>query len=81
MASLTSARVLRPIGPNRTEVYQYHVAFPEVEGVTERINAQRVKDHQFMYGPAGYVGPDDHEMFSRIQDGYRDRQLLERMVR
>jgi phenylpropionate dioxygenase-like ring-hydroxylating dioxygenase large terminal subunit len=64
-------RVLRPISPNETEVYQYHVSFPEIEGVTERINERRVADHQNMYGPAGYVGPDDHEMFSRIQEGYR----------
>lgn len=64
-------RVLRPIGPGETEVYQYHVSFPEVPGVTERINEQRVREHQHFYGPAGYIGPDDHEMFSRIQEGYR----------
>lgn len=64
-------RVIRPISPNRTEVYQYHVSFPEVPGVTERINEQRVKEHQRFYGPAGYIGPEDHEMFSRMQEGYR----------
>ena len=64
-------RVFRPINPHLTEVYQYHVAFPDVPGVTERINEQRVRDHRYLYGPAGYVGPDDLEMFSRMQEGYR----------
>ena len=39
--------------------------------MTERIDEQRVRDHQLMYGPSGYVGPDDHEMFERIQEGLR----------
>ena len=64
-------RVLRPVSVCETEVYQYHVSFPEAPGVTERINEQRVRDHQLMYGSSGYVGPDDHEMFERIQEGLR----------
>ena len=64
-------RVIRPLGPDRTEVRQYHVALPDIPGVTERINRQRLVTHQKMYGQAGCVGPDDFEMFSRIQEGYR----------
>ena len=62
-------RVFRPIAADRTEVRQYHVALPDIAGVTEETNRQRVRNHQQLYGPAGYVGEDDFEIFSRAQEG------------
>jgi phenylpropionate dioxygenase-like ring-hydroxylating dioxygenase large terminal subunit len=64
-------RVIRPIAVDRTEVRQYHVALPDVPGVTEAVNAARVKAHQSFYGPSGYGSPDDLECFARMQEGYK----------
>src|SRR5262249_15830442 len=64
-------RVVRPISVDRTEVIQYHVSFPEIPGVTDELNRQRLIGHQKTYGPAGYIGADDLEIFPRMQEGYR----------
>ena len=68
-------RVFRPISPDRTEVHQYHVALPDIPGVTERVNEQRIKTHADFYGPAGLIGADDLEMFPRLQEGYRAQAI------
>jgi phenylpropionate dioxygenase-like ring-hydroxylating dioxygenase large terminal subunit len=64
-------RVFRPISVDHTEVRQYHVALPTIPGVTDELNAQRVVVHRKFYGPAGYVGADDLEIFPRMMEGYR----------
>jgi phenylpropionate dioxygenase-like ring-hydroxylating dioxygenase large terminal subunit len=71
----TNLRVIRPISVDRTEVRQYHVALPEIEGVTDQLNITRLKGHQGFYGPSGYGSPDDLECFERMQEGYKTRAL------
>jgi hypothetical protein len=68
-------RVIRPISVDRTEVRQYHMKLPEIPGVTDQINVQRIKAHQSFYGPAGYGSPDDLECFERMQEGYKTAAL------
>ncbi len=68
-------RVIRPISVDRTEVRQYHMKLPEIEGVTDALNLQRIKAHQSFYGPAGYGSPDDLECFERMQEGYKTAAL------
>jgi phenylpropionate dioxygenase-like ring-hydroxylating dioxygenase large terminal subunit len=59
-------RVIRPIAPDRTEVRQYFVDLP---GAPDRVRTFRRMQEQGFYGPSGYGGPDDVEMFERIQAG------------
>lgn len=68
-------RVIRPIAIDRTEVRQYNVMLPEIAGMTEQLNTQRVKAHQSFYGPSGYGSSDDLEIFARMQEGYKSSAL------
>ena len=38
-------------------------------GVSEEINAERLRVHESFYGPAGAGSPDDAEIFERVQRG------------
>jgi phenylpropionate dioxygenase-like ring-hydroxylating dioxygenase large terminal subunit len=61
-------RLIRPLGPDRTEI----LAFPTyLEGAPDAVNAARVDRHQLLFGPAGFVQPDDSELFERNQVGLR----------
>jgi nitrite reductase/ring-hydroxylating ferredoxin subunit len=61
-------RVVRPVSVSRTEVVQHNVALPDVP---DAVNEKRLHDHQAAYGPAGTEGPQDLEMFARIQEAFR----------
>jgi hypothetical protein len=57
-------RVIRPVSPNKTEVY----LFPTLlKGVPPELNQWRLRGHESFFGPAGLGAPDDLEMFDRIQ--------------
>lgn len=59
-------RLIRPLGPDRTEV----IAFPTLlEDAPTALNEARVARHQLLFGPAGFVQPDDSELFERNQLG------------
>lgn len=38
-------------------------------GVTDEINAERFRQQESFYGPAGAGSPDDSEIFERVQRG------------
>ena len=42
-----------------------------LKGVPGEINAARLSDHQFMFGSAGFVSPDDVEIMERNQIGMK----------
>jgi phenylpropionate dioxygenase-like ring-hydroxylating dioxygenase large terminal subunit len=60
-------RVVRPIAPDRTEVYLYPTL---LKGVAPEMNQWRLRGHESFFGPAGFGAPDDLEMFERMQVGF-----------
>jgi phenylpropionate dioxygenase-like ring-hydroxylating dioxygenase large terminal subunit len=69
--SVDQIRIIRPIGPEVTEVWQYHVT---ATGAPDAINRARIRKHREFNGPSGYGSPDDVEIFERIQEGVRSLQ-------
>lgn len=63
----SNIRVIQPVAPNHTLVRQYFVDLPTAP---ERVRAFRRDQEVGFYGPAGYGGPDDAEMFERMQEGF-----------
>lgn len=61
-------RIIQPISVNRTEV---HTRVVRLEGVDEKINRARLRNHQWGFGPAGFISPDDYEMFRRNTIGFQ----------
>ncbi len=61
-------RVIQPIEPGLTQVDFYPT---RLVGVSDEINEQRLRQHEFFYGPAGTVSPDDAEIFERAQNGMK----------
>lgn len=59
-------RVIHPVAADRTVVHTYPTL---LRGVPEEINRERLRRHEFFYGPAGFGTPDDYEMFERNQIG------------
>ena len=59
-------RVTRPLGPAETEVFMYPVL---LKGAPPEVNSQRLRHHEWFYGPAGMGSPDDNEVFERNQTG------------
>jgi phenylpropionate dioxygenase-like ring-hydroxylating dioxygenase large terminal subunit len=59
-------RIINPLAADHTEVLMFPVLF---EGVPEEINASRLRQHEYFYGPAGAGSPDDAEIFERVQRG------------
>jgi len=62
-------RVVRPIAPDKTEVYLYPTL---LKGVEPELNQWRLRGHESFFGPAGFGAPDDLEMFERMQVGFRN---------
>lgn len=59
-------RVIRPVSVRSTQVD----LFPTwLEGAPDEFNADRLRMHELTYGPAGLIGPDDLEMFQRVEAG------------
>jgi hypothetical protein len=61
-------RVVQPIEPGLTQVDFYPT---RLAGVSDAINEQRLRQHEFFYGPAGTISPDDAEIFERAQVGMK----------
>jgi len=59
-------RVIRPVGPGKTEVFLYPVF---LKGISDDVNEYRLRHHESFYGSAGSGSPDDVEMFARNQVG------------
>lgn len=66
MYVITHIRVIQPVDVDRSNSYYYPVM---LKGVPDEINDQRLSDHQFMFGAAGFVSPDDIEIMERNQVG------------
>lgn len=67
----SNIRVIQPLGPGETHVRQ---AYVDVPTAPESVREHRRVQEQGFYGPAGYGGPDDIEMFTRMQEGFRTAQ-------
>jgi len=63
---MTHLRVVQPVGPGETYSYYYPVG---LKGAPDEINEARLRDHEFMFGAAGFVSPDDVEIMERNQIG------------
>lgn len=59
-------RVLQPVRPDLSYIY-YHPTF--LKGASDDINTLRLRAHENGFGPAGFINPDDVDMFARIQTG------------
>jgi phenylpropionate dioxygenase-like ring-hydroxylating dioxygenase large terminal subunit len=59
-------RVLQPLSVDRTEVCLYPTL---LKWLTPEVNAIRLRSHEAFFGSASFGGPDDSEIFERIQDG------------
>lgn len=59
-------RVLQPLSANRTEVCLYPTL---LKWLTPEVNTIRLRSHEAFFGSASFGGPDDSEIFERIQDG------------
>jgi len=64
----SNVRVINPVSADRTQVRQYYVDLP---AAPPEVTAFRLAQEQGFYGPSGYGGPDDAEMFERLQEGFR----------
>jgi phenylpropionate dioxygenase-like ring-hydroxylating dioxygenase large terminal subunit len=59
-------RVLQPLSADRTEVCLYPTL---LKWLAPEVNAIRLRSHEAFFGSASFGGPDDSEIFERIQDG------------
>jgi phenylpropionate dioxygenase-like ring-hydroxylating dioxygenase large terminal subunit len=69
-------RVVRPISASKT-VLEMSPAL--LKGVPPEVNARRLREHEFSFGPCSFIEPDDFEIFERTQVGLRailDREIL-----
>jgi phenylpropionate dioxygenase-like ring-hydroxylating dioxygenase large terminal subunit len=61
-----AVRVIQPISLRRTHIYYYPAL---LKGAPEAVNRARMRAHEGGFGPAGFLAPDDMEMFERSQAG------------
>ncbi|MBE3589338.1 MAG: Rieske 2Fe-2S domain-containing protein [Firmicutes bacterium] len=59
-------RVVRPVAPDRTEVYAYPYT---LDGAPEELNRRHVQGLSWWASPAAFGQPDDLEAFVRCQEG------------
>ena len=59
-------RVLQPLAVDRTEVCLYPTL---LKWLTPEVNTIRLRSHEAFFGSASFGGPDDSEIFERVQDG------------
>src|SRR6202011_2340743 len=57
-------RVLQPLSANRTEVSLYPTL---LKWLAPEVNTIRLRSHEAFFGSASLGGPDDSEIFERIQ--------------
>ena len=65
---MTHIRRVQPVSVDETFVYYQPLL---LEGVDPEINAARLREHEFGFGPAGLISPDDIEIMARNQTGVR----------
>ena len=53
---------------NQSEIQQYHLSY---KGWPQELETPHVAGHSSFNGPAGFGSPDDIEIFTRMQEGYR----------
>jgi phenylpropionate dioxygenase-like ring-hydroxylating dioxygenase large terminal subunit len=63
---MTHIRRVQPVSVDETFVY-YHPLL--LKGVAPEINEARLREHEFGFGPAGFISPDDIEIMERNQRG------------
>lgn len=59
-------RVVQPISVNYTEVCLYPTL---IKWLSPEVNAIRLRSHEAFFGSASFGGPDDSEIFERVQAG------------
>ncbi len=59
-------RVLQPLSADHTEVCLYPTL---LKWLAPEVNTIRLRSHEAFFGSASFGGPDDSEIFERIQDG------------
>ncbi|HXG36646.1 MAG TPA: aromatic ring-hydroxylating dioxygenase subunit alpha [Dehalococcoidia bacterium] len=64
-------RVVQPVSVDECFIYFYPVL---LKGAPPEINIGRVQRHNFGYGPAGFISPDDCEVFERTQQALVARE-------
>jgi phenylpropionate dioxygenase-like ring-hydroxylating dioxygenase large terminal subunit len=65
---LNQVRVLRPVSIDETIVTMYPFS---LEGAPDALNAQRRREHEQGFAPAGFIGPDDYAAFECVTEGLR----------
>jgi fatty-acyl-CoA synthase len=63
---MTHIRRIHPVSVNESYIY-YHPVF--LKGAPDEINERRLRDHEFGFGPASFIAPDDIEIMERNQVG------------
>ena len=61
---MTHIRTVRPVSVGETFVYYQPVL---LDGAPQEINEERLRSHEFMFGAAGFISPDDIEIMERNQ--------------
>jgi len=59
-------RVLQPLSADRTEVCLYPTL---LKWLVPEVNTIRLRSHEAFFGSASFGGPDDSEIFERVQAG------------
>lgn len=59
-------RVVQPMAVDRTHI---HTQAVRLRGLPDDVNEERLRVHEFAFGPAGVIGADDYEAFERVQAG------------
>jgi len=65
---MTHLRRVQPVSVGETHVY-YHPML--LKGAPPEVNEARLREHEFGFGPAGLISPDDIEIMERNQIGVR----------
>lgn len=63
---MTHVRRVHPVSVDETFVYYQPML---LKGASDEINAARLREHEFGFGPAGLISPDDIEIMARNQIG------------
>ena len=64
MYLMTHLRVVQPVSVAETFVYYQPMM---LDGAPPEINEERLRMHEFMFGAAGFISPDDIEIMERSQ--------------
>ena len=71
---MTHIRRVQPVSVDETFVYYQPML---LKGAPDEINEARLREHEFGFGPAGFISPDDIEIMERNQRGVeRARQRV-----